>query len=84
MYTRDYYTDLAIQTNACCALFAAGGDCCHSIGPEDIYPSDEEMIAEGWYKNSEGVWTSDEWEAQEAAKVSEQEKIREASVGIPF
>jgi hypothetical protein len=24
--------------------------------PDDIYPSDEEMIADGWYRDEDGVW----------------------------
>lgn len=38
-----------------CQSYLRGGDCIHTVSPEDFYPSPEEMIAMGW-ELKEGMW----------------------------
>jgi hypothetical protein len=80
MYTTEFFTALAHETGACCALSAAGGDCAHSIDPSDCYPSDEEMRAEGWYLDG-GMWKHDDVNARASSSV---ESRTDADDEIPF
>lgn len=58
---------LAAETGACCDLFAAGGDCCHSMTEADCYPSDAEMEADGWKRDADSVWVPKDFEGTHAA-----------------
>ena len=38
-----------------CQSYIGGGDCIHTVSPEDFYPTPEEMIALGW-EMKDGMW----------------------------
>ena len=40
----------------CCAQFARGADCRHTMSWEDCYPSPDEMVAMGWTPDGAGQW----------------------------